>query len=139
MPLPAVFDALANGQVDGIDMDSELIVLLNYHEHADTMLATNHMMFPMVGLVSARVWAGLSEEDRAMISELMAAAVDSCLTTYVERDGGWLESIRDFEVNYIEADREFFGDAVAAWEEIWEERAPEALATLRDVADATRE
>ncbi len=139
MPLPAVFDALANGQVDGIDMDSELIVLLRYHEHADTMLRTNHMMFPMVGLVSARVWAGLSEEDRALISEHMGAAVDGVLSTYVERDAGWQEEIRAFDVTYIEADRDFFGDAVAEWEGIWEERAGEALATLRGVADATRE
>lgn len=139
MPLPAVFDALANGQVDGIDMDSELIVLLRYHEHADTMLRTNHMMFPMVGLVSARVWAGLGEEDRAMISELMAASVDGVLTTYTERDNGWQEEIRGFDVTYIDADRDFFGDAVAQWEAIWEERAPEALETLRGVAEATRQ
>lgn len=139
MPLPAVFDALANGQVDGIDMDAELIVLLRYHEHADTMIETHHMMFPMIGLVSARVWAGLSEEDRSMISDLMGAAVDGVLTTYEERDAGWLEEIQTTEVTYIEGDREFFGDAVAAWEAIWEERAPEALETLRGVADATRE
>ena len=139
MPLPAVFDALANGQVDGIDMDAELIVLLRYHEHADTMLETNHMMFPMVGLVSARVWAGLSEDDRTMISDLMGAAVDGVLTTYEERDAGWLEEITQTEVNYIEADRAFFGEAVDAWEAIWEERAPEALETMRGVAEATRQ
>ena len=72
MPLPAVYDALANGQVDAIDMDAELIWVLKYYEHADTIVQSDHMMFPMVGLVSAKVWAGLSEEDRAMIAELMA-------------------------------------------------------------------
>ena len=75
MPLPAVYDALANGQVDAIDMDAELIWGLKYYEHADTIVQSDHMMFPMVGLVSARVWAGLSEEDRTMISDLMGAAV----------------------------------------------------------------
>ncbi|MBF9044274.1 C4-dicarboxylate ABC transporter substrate-binding protein [Rhodobacterales bacterium HKCCE4037] len=139
MPLPAVFDALANGQVDGIDMDAELIVLQSYHEHADTMLRTNHMMFPMVGVVSARVWAGLSEEDRALITEHMSAALDGVLDTYVERDDVWQEEIRAFDVTYIDAGRDFFGDAVAEWEAIWEERAPEALETLRGVADATRQ
>lgn len=56
MPLPDVYDALANGQVDAIDMDAELIWVLKYYENADTVLQTDHMMFPMVGLVSARVW-----------------------------------------------------------------------------------
>ena len=64
MPLPAVYDALANGQVDAIDMDAELIWKLKYYEHADTVLISNHMMFPMVGLVSARVWKDLSPEER---------------------------------------------------------------------------
>ena len=67
MPLPAVYDALANGQVDAIDMDLELIWKLKYYEHADTVVLSNHMMFPMVGLVSGKVWSGLSEEDQAVI------------------------------------------------------------------------
>ena len=134
MPLPAVFDALANGQVDGIDMDAELIVLFNYHEHADTMIQTNHMMFPMVGLVSARVWAGLSEEDRAMIQELMAAAVDSTLDVYVERDGPWLEEIEATGIDYVVAGPEFFGDAIEQWEAIWTDRAGDALTALRAAA-----
>lgn len=134
MPLPAVFDALANGQVDGIDMDAELIWALNYYEHADTMIETNHMMFPMVALVSGRVWAGLSEEDQAMIAELMGAAVDSTIDTYVERDGPWLEQIRGTGITYIEAGPEFFGDAIAEWNGIWEERAGEALSNLRAAA-----
>jgi TRAP-type C4-dicarboxylate transport system substrate-binding protein len=136
MPLPAVFDALANGQVDGIDMDSELIVLLNYYEHADTMIQTNHMMFPMVGLVSGRVWAGLSEEDQAMIRELMAAAVDSTLDVYVERDGPWLAEIEATGIDYQVAGPEFFGDAIATWEAAWADRAGDALASLREAAAA---
>ena len=114
-------------------------MLLRYHEHADTMIETHHMMFPMVGLVSARVWAGLSEEDRTMISDLMGAAVDGVLTTYEERDAGWLVEIQATDVTYIEGDRAFFGDAVSDWEAVWEERAPEALETIRGVAEATRQ
>lgn len=138
MPLPAVFDALANGQVDGIDMDAELIIGLNYFEHADTMIQTNHMMFPMVALVSGRVWAGLSAEDQAMIAELMGAAVDSTLDTYIAREAGWLDDIRATGITYLEADRNFFGDAVAQWEAIWTERAGDTLAALRATADAVR-
>lgn len=136
MPLPSVYDALANGQVDAIDMDAELIWVLKYYEHADTVVQSDHMMFPMVGLVSARVWAGLSEEDRTMIGDLMASHVDSTIDTYIEREQGWLDQIRDTGRTYVEVDESFFGGAIAAWNDIWSERSS-TLDDLRDVAAAT--
>ena len=136
MPLPDVYDALANGQVDAIDMDSELIWLLKYYEFSETVLQSDHMMFPMVGLVSGRVWAGLSEEDRSMIGELMARHVDSTIDTYVEKEPVWLEQIRGTGRNYVEVDEEFFADAVAEWNGIWSERSS-SLDDLRAVAADT--
>ncbi|MEQ8657635.1 MAG: TRAP transporter substrate-binding protein [Hyphomicrobiales bacterium] len=136
MPLPAVYDALANGQVDAIDMDAELIWILKYYEHADTVVQSDHMMFPMVGLVSARVWAGLSEDDRAMIGELMAHHVDTTIDAYVEREQGWLDQIRETGRTYIEVDQSFFGGAIDAWNEIWSERSS-MLDDLREVAAET--
>jgi tripartite ATP-independent transporter DctP family solute receptor len=136
MPLPAVYDALANGQVDAIDMDAELIWILKYYEHADTVVQSDHMMFPMVGLVSARVWAGLSEEDRTMIGELMASHVDSTIDAYVEREQGWLDQVRETGRTYIEVDEGFFGGAIDAWNEIWSERSS-VLDDLREVAAET--
>ncbi|WJJ95029.1 TRAP transporter substrate-binding protein [Neopusillimonas aromaticivorans] len=94
LPLPAVFDALANGQVDAIDMDLELINALKFYEQADTILLSNHMMFPMVGLVSARVWQTLSEEDRKQISELMAKHLKNTIAGYAAKEGAGKNSSR---------------------------------------------
>ncbi|HAR53865.1 TRAP transporter substrate-binding protein [Roseovarius nubinhibens] len=138
MPLPDVYDALANGQVDAIDMDAELIWVLKYYEHADTIVQSDHMMFPMVGLVSARVWAGLSEEDRAMIGDLMARHVDSTIDSYVEKEQGWLDQIRDTGRSYKQVDESFFSEAIATWNDTWSDRAP-SLAALREVAAQTAE
>lgn len=137
MPLPAVYDALANGQVDAIDMDAELIWILKYYEHADTVVQSDHMMFPMVGLVSARVWAGLSEEDRAMVGELMAKHVDSTIDSYVAKEAGWLEQIAGTGKTYTKVDASFFGDAVDQWNAIWSEKAA-SLSDLRAVAVETK-
>ncbi len=137
MPLPAVYDALANGQVDAIDMDAELIWVLKYYEHADTIVQSNHMMFPMVGLVSAKVWAGLSEEDRAMISELMAKHVDSTIDAYVANDEKWLEQIEGTGKTYVEVDADFFGDAIDEWNTIWSEKTS-SLDALRATAAETK-
>ncbi|MBP5857465.1 TRAP transporter substrate-binding protein [Marivibrio halodurans] len=136
MPLPDVYDALANGQVDAIDMDAELIWVLKYYEHADTIVQSDHMMFPMVGLVSAKVWAGLSEEDRARIGTLMAKHVDGTIDSYIAKEQGWLDQIKETGKTYKEVDRTFFGDAVAEWDGIWSEKSS-VLDALREVAEDT--
>jgi TRAP-type C4-dicarboxylate transport system substrate-binding protein len=138
MPLPAVYDALANGQVDAIDMDAELIWVLKYYEHADTVVQSDHMMFPMVGLVSARVWAGLSDADKAMIGDLMAKHVDSTIDSYVAKEQGWLDQIKGTGRSFTKVDASFFGDAISAWNATWAERAA-SLDDLRAVAAQTAE
>ncbi len=138
MPLPAVYDALANGQVDAIDMDSELIWVLKYYEHADTIVMSNHMMFPMVGLVSARVWAGLGEQDRADISGIMKKHLDSVLDTYIEKEPGWVDQVRGTDKKVVDAGPEFFGDAPQQWDEIWNEHSS-MLTAIRDIAASTAE
>lgn len=137
MPLPDVYDALANGQVDAIDMDAELIWVLKYYEHADTIVQTDHMMFPMVGLVSGKVWAGMSEEDRAMIGTLMAKHVDGTIDSYIANEQPWLDQIEGTGKNYVKVDADFFGDAVAQWNTIWAEKSA-ALDDLRAAAEATK-
>lgn len=137
MPLPAVYDALANGQVDAIDMDAELIWKLKYYDHADTILVSNHMMFPMVGLVSAKVWKDLSKEDREMISTIMAKHLDGVIDTYVEKEAGWLKDVEGTGKTYKEVDASFFESAIGDWEATWSEKAP-ALADLKKVAEDTK-
>ncbi|MBV6656847.1 MAG: TRAP transporter substrate-binding protein [Devosiaceae bacterium] len=138
MPLPAVFDALANGQVDAIDMDAELIWKLRYFEHAETVAISDHMMFPMIGLISGRVWAGLSEDDRAMISELLAAAVDRCIDEYIAQEEGWIDEVRGTGVTVTTLDRDFFTEAADAWDATWTARVPEPIADLRAAAERLR-
>lgn len=138
MPLPDVYDALANGQVDAIDMDAELIWVLKYFEHADTIVQSNHMMFPMVGIVSAKVWAGLSEEDRKLIGELMSKHVDGTIDSYIEKEQAWLDQIKATGKKYEVVGPDFFGTAVDDWTAIWSAKSS-ALGALRDVASQTAE
>lgn len=130
MPLPAVYDALANGQVDAIDMDLELIWKLKYTEHAKTVIVSNHMMFPMVGLVSAKVWAGLSAEDRALVGKLMAKHVDSTIDQYVAGEAKFLDEVKKTGVELRVVDQSFFGDKINAWNDIWSKKSA-ALDALR--------
>ena len=137
LPLPAVYDALANGQVDAIDMDAELIWILKYYDHADTIVNSNHMMFPMVGLVSAKVWAKMSDDDRKMVRALMAKHVDSTIDSYVNKEAGWLEQIKGTGKTFVKVDASFFENAISDWNDIWSKKTS-ALEALRATADATK-
>ena len=135
MPLPAVYDALANGQVDAIDMDLELIWKLKYYEHAETIVVSNHMMFPMVGLVSAKIWSGLSEDERATISRLMKKHLDGVIDSYLALEPKFLAEVEKTGKTVRKVGPDFFGDAAQKWEVVWSEKAP-ALGAVRAAAKA---
>ncbi len=138
MPLLEVYDALANGQVDAIDMDFDSILILKFYEQAENLLISNHMMFPMVGVVSGRVWRELSAEDRELIDTTMADHLENVLAGFEAVDAEQEETIRELDINIVEADAEFFSEAIAEWESIWAPKAP-MLETLRAEADRLRE
>jgi TRAP-type C4-dicarboxylate transport system substrate-binding protein len=121
MPLTQVYDSLANGQIDAIAMDYESIINLGYHDHAPFLLQTNHQMFPMVALVSGRVWAGLSPEDQAIVREAVQKHCDATIDRFVEGEPGKLETLKGVEGLSITEDVgiEFFGDVVGRWDAEW--------------------
>ena len=82
LPLPAVYDALANGQVDAIDMDFDSILILKFYEQANNLMISNHMMFPMVGVVSGKVWKTLSNKDKALIRTKMKDQLDGIIARF---------------------------------------------------------
>jgi TRAP-type C4-dicarboxylate transport system substrate-binding protein len=126
MPLPAIYDALANGQVDGLDMDYESIINFRYYEHAPYLLETNHQMFGMVALVSGRIWAELSEADRTLIADAMQLHCDRTIDRFVNEEEGKLARLRDAPGIRITEDvgPEFFGDIVARWDAEWGAQTP---------------
>lgn len=138
LPLLEVYDALANGQVDAIDMDFDSILILKFHEQARNLLISNHMMFPMVGVVSGRVWRELSAEDRELIETTMAEHLENVLAGFQQMDADQEAEIRGLDLNIVEADAEFFSEAIAEWEATWAEKAP-MLEALREEAERLRQ
>jgi len=130
MPLPAVYDALANGQIDAIDMDFDSILIFKFYDRSDKMLISNHMMFPMVGVVSGRVWKDLSKEDRKLLQTSMRTQLDAVIDHFQALEKKQEQELRGLDITIHEATREDFADAIAEWEEIWSEKAP-SLPKLR--------
>jgi TRAP-type C4-dicarboxylate transport system substrate-binding protein len=134
LPIGSVYDALANGQIDAIDMDLENTLKQRYYELGETVVLSNHMMFPMVGLVSGVKWRTLDPGTRALISELMTEHFASIVSTYIEAEAEYLRDLRAAGIEILEVGPEFFGAALDEWESKWSERAP-VLSQLRRLAE----
>jgi len=137
MPLPDVYDALANGQVDGVDADLELVWKLRLYERGTVLVQSNHMMFPVVGLVSGRLWAQLSSEDRALLGGLTKKHLNNLFAQYTAIEAEMLENVQTAGIKVVPTGPEFFGDKLQQWETLWLKKAP-VLADLRREAEAIR-
>lgn len=133
IPLSGVFDALANGQVDAIDMDLEVIVGLKFYDQANTILLSNHMMWPVVGVVSARVWKTMAPDDRKRVTELMKKHLATTFSIYIGKEAEWEKQVRASGKTVKAVGPEFFAAATEKWEQKWGKKAP-AVTELRAVA-----
>jgi len=135
MPLPALYDAFANGQIDGMQIDFELTWNLKYVEHAGTIIESNHMMFPMIAVGSSRKWEGISPADQAIIDAGFAEATDTLVASYEAIDAKYLADLMGTGVPILHVDRAFFGSSIDDWYVEWREKAP----MLKDIeADAAK-
>lgn len=139
MPIGSVYDALANGQIDAIDMDMENTWKQKYYALAETVVLSNHMMFPMVGLVSGVRWRNLDPGMRTTITELMNRHFDRIVETYVEAEAEYEAELRNAGIEVRAVGPEFFGTALSDWEAAWRERAPGLLELRRLAASADSE
>lgn len=124
MPLPALYDAFANGQVDGMQIDVEGTWNSKYYEHAGSIVISDHMMFPMAAVASGRKWAAIAEADRAVVEEVFAEKLDALVAGYAAIDADYRARLETTDVPVIQVGREWFGDAVDRWYARWREEAP---------------
>ena len=124
MPLPALYDAFANGQVDGMQIDFEGTWNSAYWRSAGTIIASNHMMFPMAAVASGRRWQTISEADRAAIEEVLHRRIDEMVGSYGEIDAGYLAHLKQTGVPVLGVGRDWFGPAIDAWYTEWRDKAP---------------
>ncbi|KXF75626.1 C4-dicarboxylate ABC transporter permease [Paramesorhizobium deserti] len=131
IPTPAVFDAMSNGQVDGLEADLDFSWNQRFDKVSKTMLKMNAIFMPCVALASGRVWQGLPEADRELVTRLTKVALDEQIDATVAdepkrlKEFGKVITIKDVEV----ADA---GKIIAEYDKIWLPKAP-VLADLRKV------
>jgi TRAP-type C4-dicarboxylate transport system substrate-binding protein len=114
-------------------MDLENTWKQKYHDLSETVILSNHMMFPMIGLVSGAKWRTLDPQMRADLSELMRQHFDRIAASYVDAEIHYATELRNAGVDVREVGPEFFGEALREWEATWQTKAP-VLLRLRRVA-----
>lgn len=129
IPTPQVFDAMSNGQVDGLEADLDFSWNQRFDKVSKTMLKMNAIFMPCVALVSGRVWKDVSAADRELITKLTKDALDAQINATVANEAKLLEEfgkvITVKEVQVADA-----GKVISEYDKIWLPKAP-ILADLR--------
>lgn len=124
LPLPELFDAYANGQIDGMQIDFEGTWNNGFQDYSTAILDTQHMIFPMLAVASARKWQSMSEEDRALISRLVDDETARLRGIYAQIDRDYRQRLVDADAPVITVGPEVFGDAVDSWYTEWRAKTP---------------
>jgi TRAP-type C4-dicarboxylate transport system substrate-binding protein len=129
IPTPQVFDAMSNGQVDGLEADLDFSWNQRFDKVSKTMLKMNAIFMPCVALASGRVWKDVPAADRELITKLTKEALDAQIDATVANEAKLLDefgkviAVKDVQV----ADA---GKVIAEYDKIWLPKAP-ILADLR--------
>lgn len=109
MPYGEVRDALRAGIIDGAENNWPSYHSTGHYKVAPYYTGDAHSMTPEVLAFSAKVWAGLSEEDRRLIRQAAADSVPHMRELWREREARARKAVEEGGVEFIEiSDKEPF-------------------------------
>lgn len=132
IPTPAVFDAMANGQVDGLEADIEFSWNQRFDKVSKCLLPMNALFMPFAPLVSGRVWQGLDPRDRELIRTLVGKALDAQIDDIVTTEAGLIEKFRASGIAYKSVAGYDPKGVIEAFDKLWLPKAPQ-IAELRSL------
>jgi tripartite ATP-independent transporter DctP family solute receptor len=132
IPTPAVFDAMTNGQVDGLEADVELSWSQRFDKVSKVMMPMNALFMPVAPLFSGRVWATLDAKDRDLVRQLTSQALDGQINDIVTTEVGLLEKLKKESISIRDIGSFDTKPAIEAFDKIWLPKAPQ-IAELRAV------
>lgn len=130
IPTPQVFDAMSNGQVDGLEADIEFSWNQRFDKVAKTLLQMNALFMPFAPLVSGRIWQGLDAKDKELIRKLVAQSLDAQINDIVTTEAGLIDKFKGTSIAFKTASS-FNPDAsIQEFDKLWLPKAPQ-IAELR--------
>jgi TRAP-type C4-dicarboxylate transport system substrate-binding protein len=136
IPTPAVYDAMANGQVDGLEADIEFSWNQRFDRVSKVMLPMNAVFMPFAPLVSGRVWQTLDDKDKDLIRGLTTKVLDEQIKDIVNTELGLIEKLKTAGTVAIKQDSSFNpAEVIKAFDAMWLPKAPQ-ISDLRKVASS---
>jgi TRAP-type C4-dicarboxylate transport system substrate-binding protein len=132
IPTPQVFDAMSNGQVDGLEADLEFSWNQRFDKVSKVILQMNAVFMPFAAIVSGRVWQSFSAADKDLITKLVKETLDEQIDGLAANEPTLIENFKKAPIPIRQvavADTEAI---IAAFDKIWLPQAP-IIANLRKV------
>ena len=107
--------ALQQGVVDIMDQGLGGVVTMKFNEVRDTLNMTGHLVISVHTIASASLLGRLSEEDRAIFTEVFAEMADTCSQAVRGDEGVMLADLVANGMEVVEVDRPAFQDAIATF------------------------
>ncbi len=107
-----VYLALQNGTVDAQENPLTTIEAKKFYEVQTNISLTAHIVDHLNTLVSGTRWASLSDEDKAIFTEVMQEAAVRATNIIKEREAALVQTFKDKGITVTEPDKQTFIDAV---------------------------
>ena len=132
IPTPQVFDAMSNGQVDGLEADIEFSWNQRFDKVSKSILRMNALFMPFAPLVSGRIWATTPAADKELITRLVKAALDAQINDIVTTEQGLVKKFEETGTPMRLDSGTDVAPIIKTFDEVWLPKAP-AIAQLRKV------
>ena len=132
IPTPAVFDAMTNGQVDGLEADIEFSWNQRFDKLSKAMLPMNALFMPFAPLVSGRVWQGLDAKDKDIIRGLVRQSLDAQILDIVTTEAGLIDKLKQTPLAIKNLAAFDPSGIIREFDKVWVPKAPQ-ITELRSV------
>ncbi|SNR33498.1 TRAP transporter substrate-binding protein [Paracoccus sediminis] len=121
---PQVFDAMSNGQVDGLEADIEFSWNQRFDKVAKSILRMNAVFMPAAAVASGRVWAALPPKDQEVIAASVRTVLDEQIDSLVSEEPALIENFRATGIAMHDIPVEDTTAIVTEFDRIWLPKAP---------------
>ncbi len=135
IPTPQVFDAMTNGQVDGLEADLEFSWNQRFDKVSKSILLMNAIFMPVIALASGRVWQSLPPADQELIRRTVKTQLDRQIDELATNEPKLIEQFKGTNVPVRNANPADAAAVIAEYDKIWLPKAP-VLAELRKVGQS---
>ena len=132
IPTPQVYDAMANGQVDGLEADLEFSWNQRFDKVSKVILQMNAVFMPFAAIVSGRVWQAFSQADKDLITKLVKETLDEQIDGLAGNEPNLIENFKKAPIPIRQVAVADTEAVIAAFDKIWLPQAP-VITSLRKI------